>query len=291
MISPFVLHQPDSLTEALSLLAEHGEEANALAGGSELILVLKLGLASPRHIVDIKGIPDLGHLDFDPQNQHLRIGALVTHRTLERSEVVRHHFPLLVEMERQLANVRIRNVGTLGGNLSFAEPHADPGTLLLVYEARVRTQSSAGEKTLEVADFFVDYYQTVLQAGELLTGIEIPKPGASFEGAYLRFCPGERPMVGVALLLDLKDGGCEEARLALGCVGPKPIRLSEVEDWLRGKSTDEISANASEMGDKAARACQPLEDVWGSAEYKRQIVRTLVARGLPQLCQRRMIHG
>jgi carbon-monoxide dehydrogenase medium subunit len=291
MISPFVLHQPDSLTEALSLLAELGEEAKALAGGSELILVLKLGLASPRHIVDIKGIPDLDHLDFDPKNQLLRIGALVTHRTLERSEVVRHHFPLLVEMERQLANVRIRNVGTLGGNLSFAEPHADPGTLLLVYEARVRTQSSAGEKTLEVADFFVDYYQTALQAGELLTGIEIPKPGASFEGAYLRFCPGERPMVGVALLLDLKDGGCEEARLALGCVGPKPIRLSEVEDWLQGKSTDEISANASEMGDKAARACQPLEDVWGSAEYKRQIVRILVGRGLSQLCQRRMIHG
>ncbi|MGH7832871.1 MAG: FAD binding domain-containing protein [Candidatus Binatia bacterium] len=291
MIESFVLHQPDSLPAALNLLAEHPQEARVLAGGSELILLLKMGLASAKHIVNIKRMPGLAHVDYEPNSKILRIGALVTHRALEKSEVVRKHFPVIIDMERQLANVRIRNVGTLAGNLSFAEPHADPGALLLAYDAKVKLRSLGGERTLKMGDFFVDYYQTALKRGELLTEIEIPKPAENCGGAYLRFCPGERPMVGVAAFSEWKNGACAAARLALGCVGPTPMPVTEVEEWLAGKARGEILARAEELGAIAAQVSQPLEDVWGSVEYKRQIVKTLVARGLSKLCQETRNHG
>jgi carbon-monoxide dehydrogenase medium subunit len=291
LIGPFFLHQPESLPAALTLLADHPEEARVLAGGSELILLLKMGLAAAKHIVNIKRIPGLAHMDYEPNSKVLRIGALVTHRALEKSEVVRRHFPLIVEMEKQLANVRIRNVGTLGGNLSFAEPRADPGTLLIAYEARVKLHSLEGERVLGIGDFFVDFYETALTSNELLTEIDIPKPAENFRGAYLRFCPGERPIAGVAVFVAWKDGVCEKARLALGCVDPTPIRIAELEESMRGRSTEEILAEAAGIGETAARICQPLEDIGGSVEYKRQIVKTLVARGLSSLCQGTADHG
>jgi|SRR5688572_26928828 len=286
LIDSFFLHQPESLPAALSLLAEHPEETRVLAGGSELILLLKMGLAAAEHVVNIKRISGLARLDYEPNSKILRIGPLITHRALEKSEVVCNHFPLIVEMEKQLANVRVRNVGTLAGNLSFAEPHADPGTLLLAYEASVRLRSLEGERTLAVRDFFVDYYETALKRNELLTEIEIPKPSEKSTGAYLRFCPGERPMVGAAVFLEWKNGVCENARLALGCVAPTPIRISEVEEWMAGMSREEILADVNGIAEKAARICQPLEDVWGSVEYKRQIVKILVARNIASLAQR-----
>ncbi len=287
MILPFTLHKPDSVKSASSLLGHYGEEAKILAGGSELILLLKMGLANSKQIVDIKGIPNLDGLHFDSTSEVLRVGALVTHRTLECSQAVREHFPLLADMERQLANIRIRNVGTLGGNLCFGEPHADPATLLLAYRARVRVENTRRERTVDMADFFVSYYQTRLEADEILTGIEIPKLGRNFTGTYLRFCPAERPMASVAVLIGWNDGGSEDVRLAMGCVGPKPIHAGDVEGYLMGKSAGEISAQALEAGERAALMCDPLEDIWGSVDYKRQIVKTLIARGLTQSCQTR----
>jgi len=290
MISPFRLHQPDTIKSATAILAQHGEEARILAGGSELILVLKLGLASPGHIVDITEISGLNHLEYDSRGRYLRIGPLVTHRSLERSEIVHGHFPLLEQMEHQVANVRVRNVGTLVGNLCFADPHSDPATLLSTYQARVKLSSAKGERDLDISDFFMDYYKTALEEDEILTTVEVPKPEDHFSGTYLRFCPGERPIVGVALLIGWKDGGCEEIRLVLGCVGPTPIRAREVEESLCGISADEILAKAAEAGERAAFLSDPLADIWGSVEYKRQIVKTLVIRALSQLCQRRTVH-
>lgn len=288
MISPFTLHQPDSLEAACSLLSQYGEEAKILAGGSELLLLLKMGLTSPGHLIDIKGIPGLDSIHFDPNTQLLHIGALVTHRTLELSPAAREHFPLLVQMERQLASVRVRNVGSLAGNLCFAEPHADPGTLLLAYLARIKARSARGERTIECSDFFLDYYKTALEGDEILTGIEIPKVGENFLGTYLRFCPGERPTATVALLMEWKDGGCENLRLVMGCVGPTPIRAEEIEEGLGRRSAEEIMAKAEEAAKKAALLCDPLDDFWGSVDYKRQIVKSLILRALSQLCRERL---
>lgn len=284
MISPFVLHQPRSLAEALSILSEHNGDVNVLAGGSELLLLLKMGLIRANHILDIKTIPGLNQLEYDSHGNALHIGPLVTHRTLETSELIGHHFPLIVGMERELANVRIRNVGTLAGNLCFAEPHADPAALLAVYDAVVTLRNSDGERRVSIKDFFTDYYETALQKNELLTDIEIPKLPDNFRSSYLRFCPSERPMVTVVLLTRWVDGFCAEARLALGCVGPKPTRVTEFENMVRGKSAKEVAMWANEFAAIAGRSCDPLADLWGSAEYKRQVVQNLVRRGLQGQC-------
>lgn len=291
MISPFVLHRPDSVEAACALLQRYGGDAKLLAGGSELILLLKLGLARSPHVIDLKRVQGLSGLAFDAQGETLRIGALVTHRTLEQSEMVRDHFPLLAEMERALANVRIRNVGTLAGNICFAEPHADPGALLLVHGARVKAQSARGEKLLEIADFFIDYYRTALAADELVTAVEVDKLPPHFSAAYLRFCPAERPMANVAVAIGWRNGVAEDVRVALGCVGPRPFRVVEVEEGLKGKAAGEIAAESTEIAAQAARLCDPLEDLWGSVEYKRQVVRALVAEGLSRVCRQGGIHG
>jgi carbon-monoxide dehydrogenase medium subunit len=287
MIAPFVLHQPRSLPEALALLTEHNGDSKVLAGGSELLLLLKMRLIKADHIIDIKKIPGLDRIDYDPQDGAIHIGPLVTHRTLERSEIVRRQFPLLAEMERDLANVRIRNVGTLAGNLCFAEPHADPAAVLAVYDAVVTLHSSQRERRLEIKDFFTDYYETALENTELLTNIDIPKLSADFRGSYLRFCPGEWPMITVALLTRWTDGACAEARLGLGCVGPRPIRVTEFEEGVRGKSGEELAAKADEMAAIAAQSCDPLVDLWGSADYKRQVVKNLIRGGLRSQCEGR----
>jgi aerobic carbon-monoxide dehydrogenase medium subunit len=287
MLSPFLLHQPRSLLDGLALLSEHNGDIKVLAGGSELLLLLKMGLIKANHIVDIKKIPGLDRLELNSQGNSLHVGPLVTHRALEKSQLIEQHFPLLAEMERDLANVRIRNVGTLAGNLCFAEPHADPGALLAVYDAAVTLRNSEGERRLAIKDFFTDYYETALQKNELLTDIKIPKLSDNFRGNYLRFCPGEWPMVTIALLTRWTGGTCAEARLGLGCVGPKPIRVTEFEEATRGRSAEELAAKAEEFGAIAARGCDPLADLWGSAEYKRQIVKNLVRQGLRRQCQGR----
>jgi aerobic carbon-monoxide dehydrogenase medium subunit len=280
MIAPFTLHQPRVLEEACALLSLYGDDAKLLAGGSELILLLKLGLISPQQVIDLKTIVEFDQIAFDDKQQVLRLGALVTHRALARSEAAHQHFPLIVEMERQVANVRVRNVGTVAGNLCFAEPHADPGTLLLAYGARVTTRSSGRQRRLPMSDFFADYYETKLENDEILVEIEIPKLAGNFTGAYLRFCPGERPMVAVALLMGWNHRGAEDVRLVLGCVGPTPIRVVEVEKQLMCRSSRDMVAVAMDAGYRAALLCDPIEDVWGSKEYKRQVVKTLVARAI-----------
>jgi len=285
MISPFVLHQPGSLAEALSVLAEHNGDTNVLAGGSELLLLLKMGLIRARHIVDIKKIPDLNRLEFDSQSKTLHIGPLVTHRTLEKSELIRLHFPVIAEMERALANVRIRNVGTLAGNLCFAEPHSDPAALLAVYDTVVILRNSDRERRVPIRDFFTGYYETVLRKNELMIDIQIPELDRNFRASYSRFCPSERPIVTVALLTRWDDDVCAEARLGLGCVGPMPIRVAEFEDRVCGKCAEELSVKADEFAAIAARSCDPLADLWGSSEYKRKVLKNLVRDDLQRQCQ------
>lgn len=280
MIEPFILHRPQSLREVSSLLSQFGSDARVLAGGSELVLLLKMGLTKASHIIDIKKIPGLVGLDYDATSKLLRIGPLVTHRHLEKSAIVGEHFPLIVEMEKQLANVRIRSVGTLAGNLCFAEPHADPGTLLIAHDTKVKLCKGEAERVVSLEDFFVDYYETVLKSDELLVEIIVPEPAEHSRGAYLRFCPGERPMVGVAFLAEWHTEVCARPRLVLGCVGPKPLRVLEAEAWMAGRSPDEVRAAADDLGTRAAQVAEPLEDIWGSVEYKKQIVKTLVARAI-----------
>jgi carbon-monoxide dehydrogenase medium subunit len=241
-------------------------------------------LLATRHVIDIKKTDGFGGIAADPEGKLVRIGALVTHREIERSDLIRKYFPEFADMEQRLANVRIRNVGTLAGNICFAEPHADPGTLLLAYDATVTCRSARGIRSVDIDDFFRDDYQTAVQADEIVTQIQIPWLGDGFRGTYLRCCPGERPIAGIAVLLQRTDGACQDARLAVGCVEGRPVRIREVEEILRGRPLEEISGKALELGEKTSSICEARSDVWGSAEYKGQIVKTLVSRGIQALC-------
>ncbi len=169
---PFALHRPRSVPEAEELLARYGDDAALYCGGTELLLVMKLGLASYPNLVDLKGIPELHVLE--ERDGELRVGAAVTHRQLESSPLVRRLVPPLAEMERRVANVRVRSVGTLGGNLCFSDPHSDPATFLLASGAELVCRRGSAERTISIGEFVRGPYETALEPEELLTEIRIP---------------------------------------------------------------------------------------------------------------------
>ena len=273
-LPPFELHSPASVEEATALLERYGDEAAAYCGGTELLLLMKLGFAEPSHLVDVKGIAELHGLEVE--NGLLTIGAAETHRAIERSPLVRERWPALAEMERSVANVRVRDAGSLGGNLCFSDPHSDPATFLLAANGEVVLRRGRhGERTLPVRDFVLGPYETALQSGELLAAVRVPElpPGGALAHRKLAF--QERPAVTVSCLVRLEAGRVAEARLAVGSVGVVPVRVHEAEEALLGSPGDDAIEAA---GVAAAEASAPVADANGSVEYKRNLVRVLVGR-------------
>lgn len=280
MLRPFELAEPASVAEASELLARHGEAARVYAGGTELILAMKEGLIHYDYLVNVKTIPGLAGVRLDGGT--LRIGAATPHRALERDPVVRERFPVLARLEADVANVRVREVGTLGGNLCFAEPHADPGTLLQVLDATARIEKKGGARTIPVEKLFVGPFETCLEGDELLTEIAVPPLPPRSAAAYLKFGFLERPSVGVGVAVTLDDGRVADARIAVGCVGPVPRRMREAEAALAGKAVAESRAALGEAGRIAARASDAITDLHGSAEYKEHLVGVLLRRAFEQ---------
>lgn len=276
-LRPFALHQPATVAEAGEVLLQEGPEAALYAGGTEVLLVLKEGLLRVRSLVDLKRIPGLGEItDGDGA---LTIGATATHRAVERAGAVHRRCPLVAGVARHVANIRVRSVGTVGGNLAFADPHSDLATLFLAFDATVRLGSPAGERELALEDFVVGPYETARRDGEVLTAVRLRPWPAAAAGAYLKFGVHERPTLGVAVAL-MRDGGpaVTGARLAVGCVGPRPRRVRAAEERLRGWSPDEVARHAGEVAALAAAAVEPVSDLHGSAEYKREMTRVFVGR-------------
>jgi aerobic carbon-monoxide dehydrogenase medium subunit len=277
-LPPFDLHRPRSVEEATLLAEQYGEDAAFYCGGTELLLLLKLGFASFGHLIDVKGIEELGGVRAE--NGGLVVGASVTHRELERSELVRERLPALAAMEQRVANLRVREVGTLGGNLCFSDPHSDPATFLLALDAQLECRrGSASARRIPIADFVVGPYQTSLAEGELLTSVHVPElaPGASV--AHAKFAFHERPTATVACLARIVDGDVVEARVAVGSVGARPIRSSGAEQVLTGTAVSDLdSAVLAAAGERAAEDALPVDDATGSAEYKAELVRVLVDR-------------
>jgi carbon-monoxide dehydrogenase medium subunit len=277
-LPPFELHRPSSVAEASELLARLGDDAVVYSGGTELLLVAKLGFTDFGALVDVKGIPELGGVSV---NGGLRIGAAVTHRSLERSELVRTGWPALSEMERYVGNVRVRNVGTIGGNLCFADPHSDPATFLLAVGAELELQRGAdSSRRLGVEEFVRGPYVTALEPGELLVAVHVPALAESARVVHRKISFRERPAVTVAAHLDVRDGSVVAARLAVGSVGVLPARCTEAEQMLDGASAGSLDLAAA--GDAAAAAVEPSADLNGSVEYKRQLVRVLTTRALAE---------
>jgi carbon-monoxide dehydrogenase medium subunit len=280
MLKPFQLIEPSSLAEASAELGRLGEAAKVYAGGVELLLLLRQQLAEADYLVNVKRIPGLDGITWD--GQAVRIGATVTHRRLERDALIREHLPLLAEAERHIGNIRIRTQGTLGGNLCFADPHADPGTALLVHDASVAVSGSGGRRQLPLEEFLTGMYTVALEPDELLADVIVPPLGAGWRTAYLRLEQYYRPTLNVAAAVLAEDGRLREVRLAAGCVGPKPIRLRELEARLTGAPVVEARALIDDAAASLEEALEPVGDLLGSAEYKMHVARAYLRRALEQ---------
>lgn len=271
MLAPFSLHRPERLADAAALLREHGDDATVYAGGTELVVILKDRLTEFGHLVDIKRIPGLDAITA--ADGALRIGALATHRAIERSPLVREQLPELAALEANVANVRVRSAGTLGGNLCFAEPHSDPATLLVALGATLTLVSADGERTVPADGFFTGLMSTARRPDEILTDIRVPIPGPATGVAYERFKVHERPSASVAAVVRLDGGTVAEARIVVGSVGERPERVPTAEALLVGHALS--PALAAEAAAAVRREVEPTVDAFESTDYKRQLAAVL----------------
>ena len=275
MLRRFRLEEPQSVAEACELLGRFGDSAKIYAGGTELLLAMKEGLVQYERLINIKG---LGLNQISAENGTVKIGALCTHHELELSPAIQQRLPSLLQLEHNVANVRVRQAGTLGGNLCFAEPHADPGTLLMALGARMVAEKGSATREIAAEEFFVDAYETSLAADEVLTEIRVPAPGDNARSAYLKFGYLERPSVGVALAFNLSGAAVSDVRIAVGCAGPAPRRVPEAEALLDGNSKDEAARNLAQAGAVAGRAAEAISDLHGAQDYKEHIIGVLLKR-------------
>jgi carbon-monoxide dehydrogenase medium subunit len=277
-LPPFRLHRPTSVEQASELLLELGDRAVPYCGGTELLLVAKLGLTEFTDLVDVKRIDELTGVVADSE---LRIGAATTHREIERSPAVNDRWPSLVRMERAVGNLRVRNVGTIGGNLSFADPHSDPATFLAAAGGSVTFRGVGAERQMPIEQFVIGPYVTALQPGELLVSVHVPRLAARSALVHRKMAFHERPAITVATHLTLADSVIRAPRIAVGSVGPRVTRASSAEQLLDGRDAaaglDELLMAAAEA---AAAEAQPTADSNGSVEYKSQLVRVLTERCL-----------
>lgn len=280
MLRPLRVYQPTSVTEASAELARLGEDAKVYAGGTELILLLRLGLVQYAHLVDVKRVPELGELAWDGKRMH--IGGAVTHRHLERSAEVAEHLPLLQQATELVANVRVRNVGTLGGSLCFGDPHSDPAPVLLVYDTRVKIGKHSGGRTIGLETFFRGLYETALEPDELLVELEVAPLPPGMGSAYLRVARFERPSLGVAVAAAQHDGRLTDVRLAVSCVGLVPMRLQELELRLQGATLAEGQQIVRQAQRHYEEVLQPVDDLHGSVAYKTYLTGVLLGRALAQ---------
>jgi carbon-monoxide dehydrogenase medium subunit len=274
MLRRFRLEEPESVSEVSELLGRFGDSAKIYAGGTELLLAMKEGLVEYERLINVK---KLRCKDVTVENGALAMGALCTHRELETSRAINEKLPALAKLEHNVANVRVRQVGTIGGNICFAEPHADPGTLLIALGAKMLAEKSSSQREIEAEKFFVDAFETALEPDEVLTKIVVPVPSPTGRSAYLKFGYLERPSVGVGLAFNL-NGQVNSMRIAVGCAGPAPRRVEEAEALLEGKSREEAERNLAQAGAIAGRAAQAITDLHGSQEYKEHIVGVLLKR-------------
>jgi carbon-monoxide dehydrogenase medium subunit len=273
-LPPFALHRPESVGQASRLLADLGDEGAAYCGGTELLLAMKLGLASYQHLVDLKRVSALRGISALPPDEDgpggIRIGAAATHREIETSPVLRGRYPELCAMISQVANVRVRSVGTLGGNLCFADPHSDPASFLLAAGATMICQHGEATRRIPAAAFLTGPYETALAPGELLTAVELPARPDRTALSHLRMKLTERPAVTVTVMLTLGAHEVAEASLIVGSVGSVPFAADAA--ILLGAAAADFGARAETCAGQAAARCTPLSDGEASAEYLRHLV-------------------
>jgi aerobic carbon-monoxide dehydrogenase medium subunit len=268
-LPPFSVHRPRSVQEASRLLIDLGDEAAVYCGGTELLLAMKLGLADYAHLVDLKRVAGLGGIARNDGS--LRIGAATTHHEVESSLEVRSWCPAMAAMSSQVANLRVRSVGTLGGNLCFADPHSDPATFLIAAGASMLCQQANDTRHIPATRFVTGPYQTLLEPGELLVAVELPALPDGTGLAHARMKLHERPVVTVAAMVRLTRGAVSDARLAVGSVGVVPVAADAAESLLGARAAD-FDARAGACAEQTALAARPMSEGDCSPEYLRHLV-------------------
>jgi len=272
--------EPGNLLEAVSILANLGDQVRPLAGGTDLLVKMKKGPINWRGIVNIKGLTELKGINYEGLT--ITIGALTQISSLIENPLVRIHFPVLVEAARSLGTPQVRNLATIGGNLCNASPAADVALVLLMYEARLLIIGPSGSRKVPVQEFYVGPSQTVLQQGELLTAIEMDLPPLNSKGVFYKH--GKRKsheiaLVNVAVLLTPQPGTKQiRARIAVGAVASTPLRIKDAEDSL----TDSLATLSAfeQAAELAKQAVNPIDDVRSTASYRKQMVGVLTRRAL-----------
>ena len=280
-IQSFDLLQPRSLAEASALLVKHGDDARPVAGGTTLVILMKQRAVHYPFLVDLQSVPGLDQITQEKDG--IRIGALVTHRAVELSPVVRKSMAVVSDAFSKVGNVRVRQTASVGGNLAHADYRLDPPPALLILGAEITAFGPKGSRTIPIREFFRGMYETALEPGEILVDVKIPSMPEGSKAAYLKYSAlsaNDWPCLGVAALLAKENGRCGELRLALGGVATTPVLVQGLE-CARGENlTGTIVGEVLRMVDAQI---SPFADLRGSEWYKRQMVRVFVKRAIEQL--------
>jgi carbon-monoxide dehydrogenase medium subunit len=274
----FKILEPKSIHEACKIVLEE-DDARFIAGGTALLILIKQGIFVPKTLINVKKITGADEITYNAKDG-LRVGGLTSIYDVENAPAVRDHYPLLAQACHVVANIRIRNMATIGGNLAHADYQSDPPAALVALNASVQLTNKDRVREVKLADFLLGTYETGLEPGELLTGVLVPPPVAMSKGTYLKFTTRsseDRPCAGVAATVRCSNGVCEDARVVVGAVSPTPVVVAD-RDFVKGKKlTSEL---IEEIAHNASDAVDPIDDLRGTADYKRQLVKVLVRRAL-----------
>jgi len=278
-VNKFDYLTPTSISEAISLHENYGNQAQYIAGGTDVMVKIKEGKISPQYVISLRHLQGLDHIIYE--KGELTIGAMVTHRMLELSPTIRKEFPILIDAVENIGSVQIRNVATIGGNIVNAVPSADGAIPLVTLGAEVRVIGPKGKRAMALEDFFIGPGKTLLKSGEILVEFVIPKLPPHTGTAYwkhTRRAAMELPILGVAVLISLDDDmqTCTEAKIGMGVVAPTPMRAKNAEAILKGKKVDEEILKKA--GKAAAEECKARDSIRGKAWYRRDMVELFVQR-------------
>jgi aerobic carbon-monoxide dehydrogenase medium subunit len=273
--------RPTSIEEAVAMLNEHGDEAKVVAGSTALTIMLRNRLIDPSVLVSIGRLPGLSDISAD--DGHLTLGSLATHRDVELNPIARERIPVLADTFHKVANVRVRNVATVGGVVAEADYASDPPAVLLALDAEIEAQGPDGKRTIPASEFFLSFYTTALAQNEIVTAVRVPVPQPGTRAVYEKFVTRsseDRPCIGVAasIRLTTHSGIAEDVRVAVGAASETPQRFPDLEQTAVGKEMTEDLARSIAEG--YAERIDTLDDMRGSAWYRTEMVKVWVRRAL-----------
>jgi carbon-monoxide dehydrogenase medium subunit len=276
---------PRGISEAIAFLRQYGDDAKLLAGGQSLVPMMKLRVARPKYLIDIHRIADLNYIR--EESGMVRLGAMTRHVQIEESPLIGERLPMLREAASEIGDAQVRNRGTIGGGLVEADPCGDYGAVVLALNAQMKCVSPRGERVIPAAEFFTFAYTTTLEPDEILTEIVFPLPAKSSAGVYLKLekVAGDFAIASAAVQLSLdKNGACNEIGIGTTGGGTVPQKGSAVETLLRGKKI--TPALIDEAGQLVQEGAEPIEDLRGSASYKKKALSAMLRRAIAESLRR-----